>query len=326
MRFTIENKSVVPIYQQIGDQIARDIALGLLPPGYKLPTVRFLAAENGIAHGTIMHAYGTLEQMGLITRTRGSGTFVCQPKERDEGGAKVQAMQAIDTMLDRLRELSFSPQDIRIFLDLKLREREEGIRNVTVAAVDCSPEALSIMSGQISDLPHTEVYQFLLEKVLETPGPFEPAVDFVVTTPTHYEELCRKMPNGREAIRLVMNIATETALDLAAVSKDARLGIICASRRFSQVILRACEKYCKPDHLIPVAYFGDGDGIAKIIQDCGRLILPSNYPLFATKAEEALIHSREQTHKPIRYYYQVERGSLLHLEEQIDRVYRALIT
>jgi hypothetical protein len=61
----------------------------------------------------------------------------------------------------KMQELSFSLNDIRIFLDLKLWEREEQVQHVMVAAVDCNPEALSVMCGQIAELPHTEVSTYL---------------------------------------------------------------------------------------------------------------------------------------------------------------------
>jgi DNA-binding transcriptional regulator YhcF (GntR family) len=322
MLIPIDTVSTRPIYQQIIDKISGDIALGTLPSGYQLPTVRTLAVENGISQGTIKHAYDMLEQAGLITKNRGSGTFVCAPREDEIAGAKAQALLAIDTLLDRMEELAFSHRDTRIFLDLKLREREEAGRQVTVAAVDCSPEPLSVMYRQILDLPHTEAYQFLLDGVLAAPRRFDPAADLVVTTPTHFEDLTRKMLPGRRPIRLVMSMATSTALELAAIPPDTRLAIICASRRFAQVMLQACEEYCSLRHPVMTAYFGDGDSVSRIVEECNRLLLPPNYGLFASTEEALAIKVREESHRPIQYRYEVERGSLLYMEEQIEKVFR----
>jgi DNA-binding transcriptional regulator YhcF (GntR family) len=321
MDLTVDTSSSLPIYRQIMDRIARDIALGVLPPGHQLPTVRFLAGRSGISHGTIKHAYDMLEQEGLIKKNRGSGTFV-SPLREAEGGAKVKALAAIDKLLDEMTKLSFSPKDIRIFLDLKLREREEQIRQVTVAAVDCSPEALSVMYHQILGLSHAEVFKFLLDEVLETPEDFDPPADLVVTTPTHYEELSQKMPGGRKPIRLVMAIATGAALELAAIPPDTRLGIVCASRRFARVMFRACGEYGKLLRPPETAYFGEGDSLARLVRECNRLLLPPNYDLFASPVESFLLKSCEESHRPIQYRYEVERGSLLYLEEQINRIYK----
>jgi DNA-binding transcriptional regulator YhcF (GntR family) len=318
----VNDSDNTPIYQQITDQISRAITLGNLNPGFQLPTVRSLAAETGVSQGTIKHAYDMLEREGFIKKTRGSGTFVNAPKAAGAESAKAQAMQAIDSLLDRMGELSFTPRDIRIFMDLKLREREAQVRSVTVAAVDCSPEALSVMSEQILGLPHTEVYKFLLDDVLNTPKRFDPATDLVVTTATHFEDLTGKMLNGHQPTRLVMAIATTTAVELAAIPPDTRLGIICASRRFAQIMLRACDEYCKLKHPVSVAYFGDGEGPAQVAGKCDRLLLPPNYALFTSPAEEFVIKSGKQSHT-IQYRYEVERGSLLYLEEQINKIYQA---
>ncbi|MDR2110948.1 MAG: GntR family transcriptional regulator [Spirochaetaceae bacterium] len=310
-----------PIYRRIVDNITRDITLGVLPPGHQLPTVRELAARSGVSHGTVKHAYDTLALSGLIEKIQGCGTFVARGKESDPDSAKVQAMRAIDTLLDRMEELSFTPRDIRIFMDLKLREREDKVRDVRVAAVDCSPEALLVMTRQILDIPHTDVSEYLLEDVLNRPKGFDPPADLVVTTPTHYDALSEKMRRGEPPVRLVMAIATNTALDLAAVPPDTRLGILCASWRFGQVILRACDEYCALNEPVKAAYFGDGDSAAVISAACDRLILPPNYSHFASPVEMFLLENYGKSHPFIQYHYQIERGSLLYLEDRINKIY-----
>jgi GntR family transcriptional regulator len=322
MHITIDGDRPGPIYQQIAEQISRDIGLNILAPGYQLPTVRCLAEESGISPGTIKHAYDILEQAGLIIKNRGRGTFVAFPREEARKGAKAQAMQALDEMLVRLKELMFSPQEIRIFLELKLREWEEESPGVTVAAVDCSPEALSVMNQQISRIPRAEAYTFLLEEVLRAPYPFDPGTDVVVTTPTHYEDLIKKMLPGRQPFRLVMAVATDTALELAALPGDAKVGLLSASQRFAQIMLRACETYGKLLRPVEVAFFGSGERIAEVMGPCEYLLLPPNYHLFAPKAEIALLKSWEPTKRALHYGYQVERGSLLFLEEEILKLFK----
>jgi DNA-binding transcriptional regulator YhcF (GntR family) len=322
MRIELDTGKSGPLYQQLVEQITRDIALGKLPPGYQLPTVRDLARESGISQGTIKHAYDMLEQSGLIKKTRGSGTFVYSAKVELDS-AKAKAMRAIDEMLDKTLELSFSLSNIRIFLDLKLREREEQALQVMVAAVDCSPEALAMMCGQIAELPHTEVSKYLLDEVLKSPGHFNPAVNLVVTTQTHYEDLIGKMLPGSQPCRLAMTIATKTALELAALPSRTRLGIIAASERYSQLMLQACETFGKLANPATLAFFGDKNSIQKQIKECDRLLLPSNYEFFASQEEAALIRSCEKSHRPIFYHYQLERGSLLFLEEQVEKIFKA---
>ena len=76
MHFRIDNASDRPVYQQIMDQIKRDIALGRLIKNEKLPTVRQLAGQITLNPNTIAKAYRQLEQEGIIVTKAGAGAFV----------------------------------------------------------------------------------------------------------------------------------------------------------------------------------------------------------------------------------------------------------
>lgn len=76
MQIRIDNASDRPVYQQIIDQIKRDIALGRLIKDEKLPTVRQLAGQLAINPNTIAKAYRQLEQEGIINTRPGAGAFV----------------------------------------------------------------------------------------------------------------------------------------------------------------------------------------------------------------------------------------------------------
>ena len=76
MQFRIDNTSNRPAYQQIIDQVKRDIALGRLAKAEKLPTVRQLAKQLTINPNTIAKAYRQLEREGIITTKPGAGAFV----------------------------------------------------------------------------------------------------------------------------------------------------------------------------------------------------------------------------------------------------------
>ena len=75
MQFIIDNSSGRPVYQQLIDQVKRDIALCRLVKDEKLPTVRELARQLAINPNTIAKAYRHLEQEGIIVTRPGSGAF-----------------------------------------------------------------------------------------------------------------------------------------------------------------------------------------------------------------------------------------------------------
>lgn len=79
---TTENKT--PMYRFIQDCLAEKIAQGEYPEGSKLPTEQELCRIYNVSRITVVKAFEQLEQMGIIYRIRGKGSFVCAKKvERD---------------------------------------------------------------------------------------------------------------------------------------------------------------------------------------------------------------------------------------------------
>lgn len=66
----------VPPYEQLRTQIAGRIASGELEPGARLPTVRGLATELGLAATTVARVYRELESDGVVVTEGRRGTFV----------------------------------------------------------------------------------------------------------------------------------------------------------------------------------------------------------------------------------------------------------
>ena len=76
MILRIEPEGHIPPYEQIRSQIATMAASGVLPVGARLPAIRQLAADLGLASGTVARAYRELEQAGVIATRGRHGTFV----------------------------------------------------------------------------------------------------------------------------------------------------------------------------------------------------------------------------------------------------------
>jgi GntR family transcriptional regulator len=72
----VDLSSGVPPYEQIRSQVAGHVAAGTLREGDRLPTVRALAADLGVAAGTVARAYRELEAEGLVVGRRRAGTVV----------------------------------------------------------------------------------------------------------------------------------------------------------------------------------------------------------------------------------------------------------
>jgi DNA-binding transcriptional regulator YhcF (GntR family) len=97
---TIDTRSAVPPFEQIRVQFAAQIASGSLPAGTRLPTVRRLADDLGLAVNTVARSYRELEAAGLVeTRGRGGTTVTSggdEARERAQAAAQEYAALAHD--------------------------------------------------------------------------------------------------------------------------------------------------------------------------------------------------------------------------------------
>ncbi|WP_298886253.1 GntR family transcriptional regulator [uncultured Serinicoccus sp.] len=76
LSFAVDPGSSTTVFEQVVDQVVQGIQDGALMPGDRLPPVRRLAADLGIATNTVAKAYRQLEEEGHVeTRGRG-GTLV----------------------------------------------------------------------------------------------------------------------------------------------------------------------------------------------------------------------------------------------------------
>ncbi|MFC0007357.1 GntR family transcriptional regulator [Micromonospora siamensis] len=75
-----------PPYEQLRRQFVDLIGSGVLPLGERLPPLRQLAGDLGLAVGTVARAYRELEAAGLVRSRRGGGTRVTRDVPPPEGG------------------------------------------------------------------------------------------------------------------------------------------------------------------------------------------------------------------------------------------------
>lgn len=71
----------IPLYRQLADLLTRRIRTQAYAPGTRIPSEHQLAAAHGIGRPTIRQAIDILLRKGLVVRRRGSGTYVCEPRQ-----------------------------------------------------------------------------------------------------------------------------------------------------------------------------------------------------------------------------------------------------
>lgn len=107
MRVALDPESQVPPFEQVRSQIAAQISEGTLDPGTRLPTVRGLAGDLGLAVNTVARVYRELEADGLV-RTAGRNGTVVAPGAGAEGQ---DAAAATDAFVREARRLGLTVEE-----------------------------------------------------------------------------------------------------------------------------------------------------------------------------------------------------------------------
>jgi DNA-binding transcriptional regulator YhcF (GntR family) len=82
-------------YEQVRAQVEAQIRSGRLVPGDRLPTVRALAADLGLAANTVARAYKELEAAGLVETRSRAGTVVASGEHAAEAALGVLALRFV---------------------------------------------------------------------------------------------------------------------------------------------------------------------------------------------------------------------------------------
>jgi len=76
MNLSVDPASGVPPFEQVREGIREQVDSGALAPGFRLPPVRSLATDLGLAANTVARAYKELEALGVVETRGRAGTFV----------------------------------------------------------------------------------------------------------------------------------------------------------------------------------------------------------------------------------------------------------
>jgi GntR family transcriptional regulator len=107
---TVDVLDPTPPYEQLRRQLADLIGSGVLSPGDRLPPVRQLAVDLGLAAGTVARTYRELEQSGYVRSRRGGGTRVA-PSPPAAATPQRALEEAARAFLDRARVLGLTADD-----------------------------------------------------------------------------------------------------------------------------------------------------------------------------------------------------------------------
>ncbi|WP_079707814.1 GntR family transcriptional regulator [Paraliobacillus ryukyuensis] len=119
MNILLSNTSKEPLFQQIKEQIKRQIFQGILKEGEALPSMRTLATQLQVSVITTKRAYEDLEQEGFLVSSVGKGTFVAGQQPHILKERQIRELENdLEQVIEQAKRIGVSKQELIDRIDL----------------------------------------------------------------------------------------------------------------------------------------------------------------------------------------------------------------
>jgi DNA-binding transcriptional regulator YhcF (GntR family) len=132
MILQLDPESPIPPYEQLRTQITTMVATGVLARGARLPPIRQLAGDLGVATATIARAFRELERDQIITTRGRHGTFVL------DAPARVAATERDQRLATAARRFAVQARQLGVDPDDALRQARRALETL---APQLAPQA-----------------------------------------------------------------------------------------------------------------------------------------------------------------------------------------
>ncbi|HJF93762.1 MAG TPA: GntR family transcriptional regulator [Lachnoclostridium phocaeense] len=123
MQIIINHSSMIPIYEQIIEQVKALILKGELKENDALPSVRALSKELKISALTVKKAYDNLEQEGFTVTVHGKGTYIAASNTELMKEEKRKEVEAdLELAIQKARRYGMQDEEIKELFSLILEE------------------------------------------------------------------------------------------------------------------------------------------------------------------------------------------------------------
>lgn len=312
-----------PCYLQLASTIRELIISDQLQVGMRLPTVRELADGLSLSKGTTKHAYDVLASEMRITLRPGKGTYIQSPEEATPSyfSRKEKAIEQIDQLINNLMDLDFSAREIQLYVELKLREREESQPEVRCCVLMETPEERMFLLNILSEIPGVALFSATPNEKNRIQVTMDQA-DLLLTSSDSFLQMVSASPQERDCeIRLVgVETHPRTIVELTQIGGEERVGLLGLSQAFLSRMERALMGY-NPISTKPLQHLVGSSTHKGFFNQIDTCLVPDVYfPLLSPTLYKEWKEYTRRGGKTIRYQMRIERASLLTTQLAIQTI------
>ena len=248
MMFYVDRELSVSLGVQLRGLIEYGIAYGELAAGERLPSVRELADQVGIAPMTVSQVYRELKEAGLIETRAGSGTFVADSSKARTGAAvdATSLYRRVDRLIEDGLALGLKPSELAALFTSRVFHRAKSRRRARVVMIGLFQHA-------------TVSYSRFIAERLKGLATVEPATiesirgdselrddiasaDLVITFANRHREVEALLPNT-PVVAISFIPSEETRMALASLSPLASVAVVSRFPEFLPIMKTGVQRF-----------------------------------------------------------------------------------
>lgn len=275
---SIDKSLPVPVGTQLHGLLSYMLAFSNMPHGTKLPSVRQLAADIGIAPMTVNQVYQQLRDEGLVEMRAGLGAFTTSnPRDGAQEGQPINALRGdIDAIISKADMLGVSPMALVSMINARAQMRRPmaGLSIVFVCIFEGpGRDYLEQVRPLLAANDVIELVTIDAIRTQEAPLQACRQADLVITF-SHREAEVRSLVDGNSVVGLRMLPSQRTRQNLAGLDSRARVAAVTHFQEYIAIMRPSVREFAPHVSDIRVTWSSAPD-LSEIINGCDAVIYAS---------------------------------------------------
>lgn len=275
---SIDKSLPVPVGTQLHGLLSYMLAFSNMPYGTKLPSVRQLAADIGIAPMTVNQVYQQLRDEGLVEMRAGLGAFTTRnPRDATQDNQPINALRGdIDAIISKAETLGVSPMALVSMINARAQMRRPTAGLSVVFVCIFEGPGRDYLEQVRTVLAANDTIDLVTIDAIRADGPQLQAcraADLVVTF-SHREAEVRTLVGGNAIAGLRMLPSQRTRQNLAGLDSRARVAAVTHFQEYIAIMRPSVREFAPHVSDIRVTWSSAPD-LSEIINGCDAVIYAS---------------------------------------------------
>ncbi|HLY41077.1 MAG TPA: GntR family transcriptional regulator [Terracidiphilus sp.] len=234
LQLTVDKQTVIPVHEQIKNQIRLALAIGELKPGDYLPSIRRADSKLNVGLATIRRAYEELADAGIVTLERGRGAFVSKDASTAAADSPIEQFEGIFQFLSSdLKKRKLVPSAFARFLFSRMLQTEQ--KRPSIVIIEESTTLTNDYVEQLGEAWQLPVAGMTVAELKAATAEKRDGVSCLLTD-YYVQGLVKSILHHRSPLLIPLDVEIHPIMnaDLGALSRDAHVALVLENSEYDR--------------------------------------------------------------------------------------------